>query len=198
LSVKLYVGGSRVPGLTGERCHSAVTPARTCDAARSRTVLLDSGAFSDKPEKRLSFAGALDRQLTWEAHARWMWDMPGWTVDILASYDYLLIDEVWENGARRKKRWPAQAGWDAVRVSIDAAAYLSSRRDELSPRILLHGCQGVAADQYIACAEGILSVARPGDWFGFGGRCILGRKKSLLQEHYETAAAIVPLSRRRG
>lgn len=189
--VVLFVGGSRTYGVRTDRCHSAVTPPRAGDKPVGRT-LLDSGAFSDKPQDRLSFPGALERELEWEAHAQRMWDDPQFRLDIVASYDYLLIDEEWEAGARRKKRWPKEKGWEAVKVSIDAAAYLASRRKELKPRHLLYGCQGVTAEQYIRCAEGILAVARSDDWFGFGGRCILGRQKSLLPEHYETAIAIVP------
>lgn len=189
----LYIGGSRIPvDSKADRCHSAVTPARGCDRPSGRT-LLDSGAFSDKPGNRLSFAGALERELEWEARARRMWDRPDFKVDTLASYDYLLIDEQWEDGARRKKRWQADAGWEAVDVSIAAASYLASRRRDLNPRQLLYGCQGVTAEQYITCAEGILAIARSDDWFGFGGRCILGRQKRLLQEHYETAIAIIPM-----
>jgi hypothetical protein len=104
-----------------------------------------------------------------------------------------MIDETYENGARHKKRWPADQGFSAVDASIRAAEYLASHRVSLAPRTLLFGCQGVTPEQYIQCAKGILNVAQPTDWFGFGARCILGRQPSLLPEHYLTALEIVPL-----
>lgn len=207
-NVTLYVGGQAgsIQGepvsLGGTRCFSAIehprrsySPHKSGDAVR---VLLDSGAFSDKPEKRLSFAGALDRQFKWEDDSRRLWECPNWNVEAVASYDFLLIDEVWEAGARRKQRWPAEAGWSAVEVSIQAAEYITSRRESLQPRSIVLGCQGVTAQQYITCAAELLKLSKPGDWFGFGGRCILGRKPSLLQEHYITALAIVPMAAKAG
>jgi hypothetical protein len=79
-----------------------------------------------------------------------------------------------------------------VDVSIRAAEFLAQRRALLQPRTLLLACQGTTPEQYLVCAEGILHVAQPGDWFGFGGRCILGRQTSLLPEHYETLLAVIP------
>lgn len=195
--VELFVGGSRISGLTGDRCHSARYYPRYADKPDGR-ILLDSGAFSDKPESRLSFSGALERQLEWESVGAKLWGWENYHVDVLASYDFLMIDEVWDDGARRKKRWPADHGESAVDVSVKAAEYLANHRDELSPRTLLFGCQGVTPEQYIDCAKGILDVAQPQDWFGFGGRCILGRQPSLLQEHYLTSLEIVPLVAAKG
>lgn len=206
----LYVGASNGTlqherdNLTGLRCASAIYRPRRRTVGADETlqthVLLDSGAFSDKPENRLTFEQALERQMIWERNAQRLWEAPNWTIEIVASYDYLLIDEQWssETGSRVKKRWDKSEAWSAVDVSISAAAYLSSQREILRPRKLLYGCQGTTADQYAECASGILNVSAPGDVFGFGGRCILGRQPKLLQEHYETLLTVIPMVKKAG
>jgi hypothetical protein len=201
-AVALFVGGDGAYKegepmvLAGRRCYSAALGCPrhrfSPEQLRTLTALLDSGAFSDSPARRLSLEGALARQLAFEAHARRVWNAPCWTVDVLASYDWLLVDEVWDGNRRFKRRWTTREAWAAVDVSIAAAAFLAQRRALLQPRTLLLGCQGTTPEQYLTCAEGILEVARPGDWFGFGGRCILGRQTSLLPEHYQTLLAVIP------
>lgn len=59
MGIRLFVGGSRTPNIEGDRCHSAKYTPRECDWSQG-DVLLDSGAFTDKPENRLSFAASLD------------------------------------------------------------------------------------------------------------------------------------------
>lgn len=200
--VTLYVGGTfgtlqhERDTLTGTRCSSAIYRPRrqyNREQAMSTLTLLDSGAFSDKPAKRLSFDGALQRQLWWEDNARRLWECPAWRLEIVASYDYLLIDEVWEDDARRKQRWARNDAWAAADVSACAALYLSKQRKRLYPRLLAFGCQGTDAEQYAWCAEAILNESHENDIFAFGGRCILGRQRSLLPEHYETLIEVIPM-----
>jgi hypothetical protein len=129
-------------------------------------VIQDSGAFSDGPSSRLNFSQALERQ---EKHGV----KPGCNPLIThrASYDFL-IDEVWTNGNRHKRRWTVKAAETAVRETIDAARYMAGNSDR--PSIL--SAQGVDAEQYLACAQEIIPLLRKRDILGFGGWCITGMK----------------------
>jgi len=114
--VRLFVGGdgSSLNGervlLEGDRCLSAVHPARipshTC--AERLCVLLDSGAFSDRPENRLTPPAALLRQLDWERRCALRIGVERFTSYAIASYDRL-IDETWVGGRRTKRRWTLAA-----------------------------------------------------------------------------------------
>jgi hypothetical protein len=197
--VQLYVGGDaqnlqhRRFNLTGRRCFSAsYGPGSkfTADEAATCVGLLDSGAFSDPPQRRLTPDSALDRQLAWEARARARWGLP-WVAEALVSYD-LLIDEVWTGRARHKRRWSVTEADRAVRVTVDAAAYLAGRREQLLPRRVVLAAQGVDWRQYAECAAGVLEHARPGDWFGLGGWCILGSHRTWLPQFWATIRAVLP------
>lgn len=196
-AVRLFVGGhaatvqSEPATVDGDRCYTAAHPPQP-SMAPTGAVLLDSGAFSDPPVKRLSYAGALDRQLAWEAHAAAMWGRPGWQADALVSYD-LLIDETWQHGKRTKRRWSVADAEPAMDVTVAAARYLASQRAALSPRTLLLSCQGVTPAQYEGCARRVLEVATPADWIGLGGWCILGRYTTWLPAFYETLTRCLPL-----
>lgn len=202
--VRLYVGGQAwsVQGerddLPGDRCWTAAHPcqASPSDPASVR-CLLDSGAFSDPPERRLDPEQALLRQLIWEASARERWSVPAWSVEAIVSYDRL-IDETWIAGKRHKRRWSLSAAESAVRETVDAAAYLSSRRGRLSPRRLVLACQGVDAEQYADCAAAVLDHATADDCLGLGGWCLLGRAKTLLPEFFRTLRRVLPIARARG
>jgi hypothetical protein len=197
-AVELYVGGhaSQVQGekqnLGGLRCFTAAHPPQSLGPVpNSVRALLDSGAFSDLPHKRLSYEAALERQLKWEHRASKLW---GWEfrTDFLASYD-LLIDETWVAGKRHKRRWAIEDAHEAVQVSVRAAEYLASCRRELQPRKLVLGVQGVDALQYEECVRGVLDVAAPGDWIGLGGWCILGRFTSWLPTFWASMRRVLPL-----
>jgi hypothetical protein len=196
--VTLYVGGdpARWP-LAGRRCFTAAQRPRTrLDAAQVR-ALLDSGAFSDPPPRRLDPGRALERQLAWERRATVFWNAPApWRSEALASYDRL-IDEVWTPGpaglARHKRRWTAAAAESAVRETVEAARYLAAQRARLAPRRLLLACQGVDAAQYRECVAEVLKVASPADWIGLGGWCILGRwRRCWAPAFWETLRACLP------
>lgn len=196
-AVRLYVGGhawsvcGEANDIGGYRCFTAVhePPAHTDTSTLS--YLLDSGAFSDRPEARLEPDTALDRQLAWEAKASDVWGAPV-ASEAIVSYD-LLIDEVWTDGQREKRRWSVADAARAVDVTVTAAAYLAGRRRALAPRRLVLSCQGVDAGQYSECVAAVLAHAEPGDWIGFGGWCIVGRFQSWLPEFRRTVARAIPL-----
>lgn len=197
MGVQLYVGGysATIQGerarLAGYRCFSAVHRLRDWEPLSNVSALLDSGAFSDPPENRLSPAGALDRQLCWERQARNECGAIGWRAEAIVSYDRL-IDEVWAGGIRHKQRWTVKAADAAVEETVEAARYLAARRRDLEPRRLVLSCQGVEAAQYFGCVQEVLQVATPNDWIGFGGWCILGRWKSWLHEFFRTIHLCLP------
>lgn len=197
--VRLFVGADaqNVQGRrfnqTGDRCFSAAygpgsrfTPEEVAQVCG----LLDSGAFSDPPEKRLVPEAALARQLAWEQRAERFWGRP-WQCWALVGYD-LLIDEKWTGGQRRKQRWSVQEADQAVRITVDAARFLASRRDALAPRRLVLACQGVDAAQYLECCQGVLEHATPVDCIGLGGWCILGQHRSWIPTFWTAMRKVLP------
>lgn len=202
-AVRLYVGGhaARVQGeaqdLAGYRCFSAAhRPQRVAQDTAATVGLLDSGAFSDPPQRRLTPALALERQLEWEQRATRAWGA-AWQAHAIVSYDRL-IDETWTPAGRVKRRWSVTNAESAVDETVAAAAYLASHRGRLAPRRLVLACQGVDPIQYRACAERVLAVAHPSDWIGLGGWCILGRFTSWLPAFWATLRAVLPLVREAG
>ena len=149
----------------------------------STLVIQDSGAFSDGPGQRLSCEAALERQII---HAeKW-----GYTEQVThrASYD-LLIDEKWEGGRRYKARWTEDDAAMAVKLTVNAAKYLS--RQTGPARIL--SAQGVSARQYLSCAEQIIPLLVPDDLFGLGGWCITGKLPTVMMPVLrETMQAVIP------
>lgn len=152
--------------------------------------MLDSGAYSDPPEKRLSESRALERQLAWEHKASQLWQTL-WQAKAIVSYDFL-IDEVWVAGKRHKRRWTVKDADQAVGETIQSAQYLVNQRNRLQNRSLVLACQGVDAIQYDDCVSEILKVAREEDVIGLGGWCILGRFKSWLPTFWATLHKILP------
>lgn len=195
--MRLFVGGQAwsVRGerddLEGDRCWTAAHPCQASPAdPQAVRCLLDSGAFTDPPERRLTPEGALERQLAWEARAAERFGRP-WRVEAVVSYDRL-IDETWAGGRRKKRRWTLRAAESAVRETVEAAAFLASRRREAAPRALVLAAQGVDHIQYADCARGVLRHALPGDWLGLGGWCLLGRARTLLPEFWRTLRRVLP------
>jgi len=154
-------------------------------------VIQDSGAFSDSWSSRLTFDAALQRQID---HAtQYVY------ADLIthrASY-YFLIDEVWDEGNRHKRRWTVEAAEDAVSETIAAAEYLSCHRSGLG---LVLSAQGVDARQYMECVEGVIpyiDVER--DILGLGGWCVIGKlPKAMMPTFRETIRAVIPYSAGRG
>lgn len=196
MGIVLYVGGqsSTIQGekqdLGGYRCFTAAH-ARNYPETSSAVGLLDSGAFSDSPDKRLTSEAALLRQLKWESAASKKLGT-SWISHAIASYD-LLIDEVWMSDRRIKRRWSVTDAEGAVDMTVAAAKYLASQRQYLQPRHLILGCQGVDVEQYRRCTEQVLEHSQAGDWIGLGGWCILGRFTSWLPVFCETLHQCIPL-----
>lgn len=151
----------------------------------------DSGAFQDPPDRRRPFEQVLEQQLAWEKRASERWQCP-YQHDALVSYD-LLIDEKWIGDKKLKERWDVKSADAAVRASVEGAAYLSSQRARLAPRTLVLACQGVDAIQYAECAAGVLAHCHPGDVFGLGGWCILGRQKRWMPTFWASLRKTLPL-----
>ena len=209
MSITLFVGGhaGTLPGPAGGRERGDLTGSRMFTAAHKPNLIrienpasllgiIDSGAFSDSCDDRLTPEQALERQLTWETKAGEKWGID-WAAYALVSYD-LLIDEVWSNGERKKQRWTIGQADRAIRETISAARFLAGQRERLYPRRLVLSCQGVDAIQYRECMQEILSVATPADIIGFGGWCILGRLTSWLPEFWRTIRGTFPLIARAG
>lgn len=202
MGVRLFVGGhcAKVQGeyqdLGGDRMYTAAHRPERVRHVGPLQGLLDSGAFTDPPHKRLTPEAALKRQLAWEQIASSKWDAP-FQAHGLVSYD-LLIDETWTCNQRHKRRWSLQAAERAVRTTVEAAAYLASQRERLAPRRLILSAQGVDALQYAECAAGVLQYAHPSDWFGLGGWCILGRQRRLLPIFWQTLRLVLPMIAARG
>lgn len=203
-AVRLFVGGhaSRVQGepqnLAGDRMFTAAHPPQTGPFAAGALIVgvLDSGAFTDPPSKRLNRAGALRRQLAWEIKASAMWGIPFQAVGFV-SYDRL-IDEKWVAGERRKQRWSVAEGDRAVAETIAAAQYFARVRGRIAPRTLILSCQGVDAYQYQECVSEVLKVAQSHDWIGLGGWCILGRERRWMPTFWQTMQLVLPQIRRAG
>ncbi len=199
-AVRLYVGmdNGKIQGrrfnLTGPRMFNGqYGPLSRFTPAEVEQVdgWCDSGAFNDAPEDRLSPEGALARQLVWEVNAADRWGCE-YRHNALVSYD-LLIDEKWVGGKKRKERWSVAEADRAVRVTVDAAAYLALQRVRVAPRTLVLACQGVDAAQYAECAAGVLSHCKPGDVFGLGGWCILGVQRGWLPTFWAAMRRTLPL-----
>lgn len=125
-------------------------------------VIQDSGAFCDGSGERLSFHDALARQ---GAHARQFGYE--WQITHRASYD-LLIDEVWVEGNRYKRRWSVEAADLAVVETIAAARFLSAEECRGGLGLIL-SAQGVDAAQYFECVQEILPFLDEGrDMLGLG------------------------------
>ncbi len=156
-------------------------------------IIQDSGAFSDSWADRLTFPLALKRQ---DNHAKGL-DKKGRPVFFnyesqithRATYD-LLIDEVWIAGNRFKRRWSVQDAEGAVDTTVAAAQFLHENRAGLP---LIISAQGVDAPQYLRCAERLMPFMRDGDYFGFGGWCIIGKMPAVMMPVFrETVRLVIP------
>ena len=145
-------------------------------------VIQDSGAFSDGPGSRLSLSEALDRQI--KHGQKYDYDEQ---ITHRASYD-LLIDEVWTNGNRYKRRWSENDAWAAVNETIQAAKYMS--KNYQGGRVL--SAQGVTDKQYLECSTHIMEwFDCQSDIFGLGGWCIAGKMPSVMREPFDDTMTLV-------
>lgn len=162
---------------------NAVNIPDTCD------VLQDSGAFSDGPGQRLSFRDALDRQID---HA----ERYGYAEQVThrASYD-LLIDEVWTEGNRHKRRWSVSDAESAVDETVHAAEFMARHKD----RLAVLSAQGVDANQYYECSRRVIPLLESTDVLGLGGWCITGKMPAIMMPVFrETIRVVIPFAGRSG
>lgn len=164
-----------------------VTVPKTVEA-----VLMDSGAFSDKTDERLSFEEALHRQVSHAYRFGYVQQ-----VGHIASYD-LLIDEEWDEGKRRKVRWSHDKAEMAIAQTVLAAQYLASQRRSLQgvfghPVSLALSAQGVDVEQYMRCASQLVPLLERGDVFALGGWCITGLAPRLILPSFcEIMTELIP------
>lgn len=148
------------------------------------SIIQDSGAFSDGPADRLTFEGALQRQLEHAKQFKYI-DQ----VTHIASYD-LLIDEKWIDSHRQKQRWTVTEAEDAVIETINAAQYLIKKRPAMN---LILSAQGVSANQYLDCVRQIVPLLDSNDILGLGGWCIIGKMpRRMMPVFRRTIRLIVP------
>lgn len=172
-----------VYGRKKKRVNRVALPAET-------QVIQDSGAFSDNWTERLTFPAALKRQ---EDHA----ERFNYANQIThrATYD-LLIDEVWQDGNRFKRRWTVEAAEAAVDTTVAAAKWLDDHRNGLP---LIVSAQGVDAPQYLRCAQRLMPFMQSDDYFGFGGWCIIGKMPAVMMPVFrETVTLVVPFLGKEG
>jgi hypothetical protein len=146
-------------------------------------VLLDSGAFSDTTDTRLSFEQALFRQVSHAYRFGYVRQ-----VTHLASYDCLIPD----------KGQPTPASEQAISETVEAARYLTAMRNAIAG-IFMHRvglvltAQGCNAEQYLACAKQIVPMLTDNDMFGFGGFAATGLfPGKLLPPFKEVVRLVVP------
>lgn len=157
------------------------------------SVIQDSGAFSDNTTARLTFAQAFQRQLN-HAYLR------GYArqVEAQASYD-VLIDEVWNEGIRVKRRWSVSQAEAAVDETVAAAQWISRHRSSALSKRLILSAQGVDARQYLDCTQRLMPHFRDGDILGLGGWCVVGKfPKTMMPVFEETICKVVPFARKEG
>jgi queuine/archaeosine tRNA-ribosyltransferase len=154
-------------------------------------IFLDSGAFQDlRNEDRISFEGALSRQLTFEKKV-------GFESSYIVSYDRIVDESPTIQGKRKKRRVGPKTADRYVDETINAAKYLADQREELRPRKLVLSNQGVHPKQYIECVKEVLSFAEPGDVLGMGGFCIIGQVPHFAEDFFEVLESILPLMKKR-
>jgi hypothetical protein len=162
------------------------------DRSDSVEVLLDSGAFQDiKKSERLTYQGALNRQLAFE-------DRTGFQSKFLVSYDRIVDESPTVHGERKKRRVNLTTADSYVQQTIDAAKFLADQRDDLYPRRLVLSNQGVTPDQYIGCLKETLKFAEPTDVIGLGGFCIIGQIPRFTKDYFEVLERALPLLRKKG
>lgn len=160
-------------------------------------IIIDSGAFSDRVGKRLSFEQAFFRQV---AHAYRFGYV--WQVSHIASYDCLIDQKrlVRHPGAR----WTRSGTSRAVTETIEAAAYVTNLRRTICdifmhPVGLILTAQGIDAAQYLACAKQIVPMIQKRDILGLGGFAATGLfPGKLLPPFREIARKVVPYAGRQG
>lgn len=161
--------------------------------------IIDSGAFQERDMlARLEPWSALDRQLRFEAQIEYRGH--GGHAEGVVTYDMLDgVDEALTEEGRVKRRGDDLTASRAVVETIRSARYYKTQEHRVRGAIA-YACQGVSTPQYVACAEQLLPLIRPGvDWFAFGGLCITGIiRGQMLPVFEQTLSAVVPMLASRG
>lgn len=154
-------------------------------------VIQDSAAFQDTGnDQRLDFGAALARQ-QYHAEKYKYADKRSY----IATYDWL-IDEMYLDGARVKKRWSENAAATAVSETINAAHYYNRNRVGVP---LVISAQGVTPSQYFKCVKRLMPAFRSGDMLGLGGWCVIGLYPSQLMPSFrETVKQVIPFAAKEG
>jgi hypothetical protein len=197
---KVNNGLNRQPYLPERQCGRVMlNPNYPVRLAAPVPAMCDSGAFQDiDKHQRLLPWTALERQLAFER--RVSADLPGdWHFEAIVTYDQMLgVDEQIVDGKKIKQRGNENTARPAIAETLQAARYYSRQRHRVQGA-LCFAAQGATPRQYVSeCVIPLLDVMAPGDWFAFGGFCIIGRVPSLKPVFAETARAVLPLLRRKG
>jgi hypothetical protein len=157
-------------------------------------TLMDSGAFQDiDDEIRLLPWSALDRQTRFEEQLRWSNNDHTFHCEALCIYDQMAgVDEAIVDGKKVKRRGTQESARAAVEETLRVAEYYARNRDRVRGRLMFAG-QGVDANQYVNnCVIPMMDVMRPGDYFAFGGFCIIGKMpKRMMPVFAETLPRVL-------
>jgi hypothetical protein len=178
--------------------YAMVNPHYRVNLAPSTRYAIDSGAFQERDMlARLQPWSALDRQLRLEQQIAYSGGPD--TAEAIVTYDMLDgVDEAMTDEGRVKRRGDDMTASRAVFETIRSAHYYHNQRGRIAGAIA-YACQGVSTAQYVACAQALIPLIRPGrDWFAFGGFCIVGMVPSLKPLLYAALDAILPLLRASG
>lgn len=177
--------------LVGRAMLNPVYPIRHLDPTADS--ICDSGAFQDLGTRpRLLPRQALERQLRYEEQLRWRTGEHAWHFEAMCIYDEMAgVDEAIVEGRKRKVRGSEETARRAVDATLEAAAYYAAHRGDIAGRVCFVG-QGIDPRQYVEeCVGPMAGLMRPGDWFGFGGFCIIGRQRTLIPVFKATFPAVL-------
>jgi len=150
-------------------------------------IMIDSGAYQDiKNESRISFEEALERQLQLEDKIK------NHKAEAIVSYDRLVDEQLDQINGQIKKRVSQEKGKKYVKETIEAAKFLSKKREELGNRKLILSLQGTTVGQYEYCLDNVLKFATKDDIIGLGGFCIVSKKIDYEQQYYEVLKKVIP------
>lgn len=184
--------------VVGRAMLNPLYPVRRLDPRAA--CICDSGAFQDLGKgPRLSPRAALERQLRYEEQLRWHTGDHTFHFQAVCIYDDMAgVDEAIVEGRKRKIRGNEDTARRAVDATLEAASYYAGRRDLMRGRLCFVG-QGINPQQYLEeCVRPMAALMRPGDWFAFGGFCIIGRQRSLIPTFQATFPRVVDFLISRG
>jgi hypothetical protein len=167
-------------------------------------VLCDSSAFQDIDKGiRLTPEQALKRQLDYRIHLQRITNDANFNYESLSIYDQMAgVDEqlVCIDGCMKKikQRGSEETAHEAIKQTILAAEYYATQRQTIATSVTWIA-QGVTPQQYLNdCTLPLLDLFQKGDYYGFGGFCIIGRKrKTMLPLFYETVNLVLPVLRKK-